>query len=86
MRWCTYCREETDVVLWVFDGVPDYPIPACAPCGERRRLKVSRVECDRELVVPESEDVRAQAVRSARTTAPGVSRTGTGQGAPGAPA
>lgn len=52
---CTFCREHVDVVLWVFDGVSDYPIPACATCADRRRLKVFKAETDEGLVVPGDE-------------------------------
>jgi hypothetical protein len=46
MHRCTYCREETDVTLWVFDGVSDYPVPACQACRQRLDLRVFRVEID----------------------------------------
>jgi hypothetical protein len=69
MRHCIFCRHEVDTVLWVFDGVSDYPVPACRPCTEQRRLKVFRVEphdcsdlpdrttcecCGRELPSPDT--------------------------------
>jgi hypothetical protein len=44
LRHCIFCRHEVDVVLWVFDGVSDYPVPACRSCVEQRRLKVFRIE------------------------------------------
>ncbi len=50
MRHCTYCRHEVGVILWVFDGVTDYPIPCCQACKERIGLKVFRVEMDDEML------------------------------------
>jgi hypothetical protein len=43
-RRCIYCREDVTVVLWVFDGVQDEPVPACRDCRDKYRLKVFRVE------------------------------------------
>jgi hypothetical protein len=39
-----YCHEQVGVVLWVFDGVSDGPVPACRDCRDRYRLGVFRVE------------------------------------------
>jgi hypothetical protein len=43
-RRCVYCHEDVGVVLWVFDGVSDEPVPACRDCRDRHRLSVFRVE------------------------------------------
>ena len=51
MRQCTYCRAEIGVILWVFDGVNEYPIPACQACQQRLGLKVYKVEMDDEMLV-----------------------------------
>jgi hypothetical protein len=73
-RRCVYCREDVEVVLWVFDGVQDEPVPACRDCRDKYRLKVHRVElldsaglpqhpdceyCGRPLPIPDTEPVVA---------------------------
>lgn len=50
MRRCTYCRQEIGVILWVFDGVTEYPIPCCQACRDRLGLKVYRAEMDDEML------------------------------------
>jgi hypothetical protein len=44
MRRCVFCREELGVVLWVFDGVQNDPVPACGGCRDKLRLRVHKTE------------------------------------------
>jgi hypothetical protein len=55
MRRCTFCREHVGVVLWVFDGVTEYPVPACQACAGRHGLRVYRVEMDEGLLAESPE-------------------------------
>jgi len=43
-RRCVYCREDVEVVLRVFDGMQDDPVPTCRDCRDTYRLKVFCVE------------------------------------------
>lgn len=45
-----------EVVLWVFDGVQDEPVPACRDCRDKYRLKVFRVELLEEAGLPQHPD------------------------------
>lgn len=60
MRRCTYCREQVGIVLWVFDGVTEYPIPSCQACRDKLGLKVFRAEIYYDLLA-ESPDTGAGA-------------------------
>ena len=44
LRRCVFCREELGVVLWVFDGVQNDPVPACGACRDKMRLRVHKTE------------------------------------------
>jgi hypothetical protein len=55
-RRCVYCRQDVGVVLWVFDGVQDEPVPACRDCRDKYRLKVFRAELLDEASLPHHPD------------------------------
>jgi hypothetical protein len=53
VRRCSFCHAGLEVVLWVFDGTSNCPVPACRSCTDERRLTVYRIDAYEGADLPE---------------------------------